>query len=242
MNLHISVKKDELDCKVDSTLSGEIEIRFNEVDNIHQEIKSKVIRLLIETLFFFVDFSNCYSIVFSVLMYIDEQRSLGEKVENIINAIIDLKTFLPTKGEEDEVQIETTTKSSSLDLYQVRLNNDEIAEIYYSGKWMPICGHHFWNNNNGATLFCQQLGYHRGIIKQESKSRQVPLPNDGFRIGECKKNDIWPHCAGGCSDHTVGGTHCSDCQSGAMAGLKIECSNGTTKSASLCSYKILAFI
>ena len=45
---------------------------------------------------------------------VDEQNALDDKVENIINAINDLKTFLPIKGEEDEVQIETTTKSSSL--------------------------------------------------------------------------------------------------------------------------------
>ena len=54
MEFHISVHKDELDSKVDSILSkveglmaklGDIEIKFNEVDNIHQEMKGKVIRL-----------------------------------------------------------------------------------------------------------------------------------------------------------------------------------------------------
>ena len=35
-----------------------------------------------------------------------------------------------------------------------------------------------------------------GEIKQESISRQVPLPNDGFRIGSCNENDIWPQCTG----------------------------------------------
>ena len=64
-----------------------------------------------------------------------------------------------------------------------------------------------------------------GEIKQETISRQVPLPNDGFVIGSCNENDIWPHCTGGCcNDHIVGGTDCVDCQSGDMAGLKIECS------------------
>jgi hypothetical protein len=108
----------------------------------------------------------------------------------------------------------------------VRLNNNELAEIYQNGKWIPICGHWFWNNNKGATLFCQQLGYKIGIVKQESIARQVPLPDDGFRIGECETNDIWGQCTGGCNDHTIGGTHCSDCRSGAMAGLRIECSDG----------------
>jgi hypothetical protein len=120
----------------------------------------------------------------------------------------------------------TTKFYSNADLYQVRLNNNDLAEIYQNGKWIPICGHWFWNNNKGATLFCQQLGYTIGIVKQESIARQVPLPDDGFRIGECETNDIWGQCTGGCNDHTIGGTHCSDCRSGAMAGLRIECSNG----------------
>ena len=106
----------------------------------------------------------------------------------------------------------------------MRLNNNELAEIYQNGKWIPICGHWFWNNNKGATLFCQQLGQKTGIVKQESIAGQVPLPDDGFRIGECKTNDIWGQCTGGCNDHTIGGTLCGDCRSGAMAGLRIECS------------------
>ena len=118
----------------------------------------------------------------------------------------------------------TTNFYSNAGLYQVRLNNAEIAEIYYSGMWIPICGHYFWNNNNGATLFCQQLGYQMGEIKQETISRQVPLPNDGFVIGSCNENDIWPQCTGGCSEWVGECQYDSDCQSGVMAGLKIECS------------------
>ena len=62
-----------------------------------------------------------------------------------------------------------------------RLNDKNIAEIYHNEKWIPICAHWFWNDNNGATLFCQQLGYEIGIIKQDSMERQVPLSADGFR-------------------------------------------------------------
>ena len=116
--------------------------------------------------------------------------------------------------------IKKNYSNTALDLSQVRLNNDEIAEIYQHGKWIPICGHNFWNNNIGATLFCQQLGYETGIVKQESIAQQVSLPDDGFRIGECKTNDTWGQCTGSCNDHTVGCNHCSDCGSRAMAGLR----------------------
>ena len=107
---------------------------------------------------------------------------------------------------------------------QVRLTNDNFAEIYNNGKWVPICGHNFWDNNVGATLFCQQLGYQTGILEQESKARKIPLPADGFAIGFCNSNDIWPQCTGKCNDHSIGGFACNDCRSGVLAGVKIECS------------------
>ena len=145
------------------------------------------------------------------------------------NPLFSLENFVLTLVENSCLIIKNKkiySNTAPPDLSQVRLNNDEIAEIYQHGKWIPICGHWFWDNNNGATLFCQQLGYFSGIVKEESIAGQVPLPDDGFRIGECKTNDIWGQCTGSCNDHTTGGTHCSDCRSGAMAGLKIECSNG----------------
>ena len=30
------------------------------------------------------------------------------------------------------------------------------------GKWRPICGHWFWDNNYGAKAFCKRLGYESG--------------------------------------------------------------------------------
>ena len=108
----------------------------------------------------------------------------------------------------------------------VSVRQGETAELFHNGEWYPICGHWFWNNGNGADLFCQQLGYQSGTIRAESTSRQVALPSDGIRIGMCNAEDTWPHCTGGCNDLSVGGTPdtgCSDCREGAMAGLKIDC-------------------
>ena len=99
----------------------------------------------------------------------------------------------------------------------------ETAELFHNGQWYPICGHYFWDNGNGADLFCQQLGYQSGTIRAESTSHQVALPSGGIRIGKCNAGDTWPNCTGGCNNLSVGGTSCSDCREGAMAGLKIEC-------------------
>ena len=67
----------------------------------------------------------------------------------------------------------------------VRLGENQIAEVYFQNEWVPICGHWFWNNNIGATLFCQELGFQYGYIKNQSD-----LPNDGLRIGQCNRNCV----------------------------------------------------
>ena len=113
----------------------------------------------------------------------------------------------------------------------VRLGDNEIAEILINGSWTPICGHWFWDNHDGAKMFCQQLGFSNGAIGD-----RITLPSDGFRIGKCKLGDVWPDCSSGCNDHSIGGTSCTavhddwychqcSCQSGAMAGITIHCSD-----------------
>ena len=68
------------------------------------------------------------------------------------------------------------------------------------------------------------LTYTSGIV---IKRGDIPLASDGLRIGACTSNDnSLLSCTGGCNDLSVGGDHCSDCQAGAMAGLKIDCFNG----------------
>ena len=72
----------------------------------------------------------------------------------------------------------------------VRLGSDDIAEVYFNEKWVPICGHWFWDNNIGATLFCQKLGFESGIINE-----RFELTNDGLRVGKCDSGDAWLQCS-----------------------------------------------
>ena len=106
---------------------------------------------------------------------------------------------------------------------EVRLGDNGIAEIETTGAdgvkgFKPICGHWFWDGTYGASLFCQSLGYPSGTIGDK-----IALPSDGVRIGGCQSPDTWPYCSKGCNDHSIGGTTDCDCQSGAMAGIKIHC-------------------
>merc|ERR1712032_106138 len=31
--------------------------------------------------------------------------------------------------------------------------------VFYNGTFYPICGHHFWDNNEGASTICRKLGF-----------------------------------------------------------------------------------
>lgn len=39
---------------------------------------------------------------------------------------------------------------------------DTTPEIWTDGKWMPICGHWFWDSQEGARTFCRALGFDQG--------------------------------------------------------------------------------
>ena len=88
----------------------------------------------------------------------------------------------------------------------VRLIDNGKPEVEYNGRWRPICGHYFWNNNNGADLFCQQLnqGYLSGTINKGTVSEYI-LDTDALKIGQCNKGDSWLRCTGGCNSLQVGG-------------------------------------
>ena len=101
--------------------------------------------------------------------------------------------------------------------------------MYWNEQWTPICGHYFWDNNVGADLFCQKLGFSSGVLSSglwtDSDRSEVKLESDAIRIGKCAANDKWLNCTGGCNDLATGG-HCwnnAKCSAGELAGITIEC-------------------
>jgi len=114
----------------------------------------------------------------------------------------------------------------------VRLRSNGEPEVYINGNYRPICGHFFWDNDNGADLFCKQLNsqYRSGEITSSKYSLQLNF--DAVKIGKCRKNDIWQACTGGCNNLQVGGS-CGglggQCTAGANAGIRISCSTKRRK-------------
>ena len=49
------------------------------------------------------------------------------------------------------------TKLSDDENGSVRLVGQKFPEVFWDGIWTPICGYWFWNNDNGADLFCFRI-------------------------------------------------------------------------------------
>lgn len=58
-----------------------------------------------------------------------------------------------------------------------------VPEVLFSGQWYPICGHYFWDNNNGATQVCNELGWPTGIVIQQHAA--YPWNQQSKYVGRC---------------------------------------------------------
>ena len=98
--------------------------------------------------------------------------------------------------------------------------------MFINGRWSPICGHWFWDNNNGATLFCQKLDpkFVSGKVSRINKR----LGSDAVRVGKCRRNDQWPKCTWGCNDLGKGNRGCARCGRGQNASIAIKCQGTLT--------------
>ena len=99
--------------------------------------------------------------------------------------------------------------------------SDGTPLVLWNSQWSPICGHFFGDNNVGAKLFCNRMGYDDGLAIPFEPRQKYSV--DSFRIGRCNKGDVWLNCNGACNDYQVGG-HCANGNLNDMAnGNAIKC-------------------
>ena len=108
----------------------------------------------------------------------------------------------------------------------VRLEDGKFPEVFLNGTWSPICGHHFWDTDFGAQLFCQELTSNPASTGQVIKRTDKPLEKDAIRIGMCSINDTWLSCTGGCNDLEIGQGCSEHCDANSLASIEIKCSHG----------------
>ena len=98
----------------------------------------------------------------------------------------------------------------------VRITREKFPQIYWNHKWNKICYIRFTKNENGVNLFCQKLlrsiNYPNKLKDQEVYGKLLAMEGSKkyhseatFLVGNCKKNDSWPTCTGGCNSLDLGG-------------------------------------
>ena len=112
----------------------------------------------------------------------------------------------------------------------VWLEDDGTPLFFWNDKLSLICGNWFWNNQIGATLFCQKLGYTSGT--QSGSNLAVVLGEDAITIGECSTGDTLDACTGGCNDYRRGDDACAKCGVDKKAKITIACQGNSTKYSS----------
>ena len=83
----------------------------------------------------------------------------------------------------------------------MRITRKSFPQIYWKGDWRYICYTKFTENEYGANLFCQKLGYPSGKFQTSNINASLPIHSDKhdedtFLMGGCRINDIWPDCTG----------------------------------------------
>ena len=109
----------------------------------------------------------------------------------------------------------------------VQLKDGKFPEVFLDGTWSPICGHHVWDTDFGAQLFCQKLFSNNASTGHVVRSDKA-LEKNAIRIGKCLSNDTWLSCSGGCNDRLTGqGCNSGDnCGANSPASIEIKCSQG----------------
>ena len=114
----------------------------------------------------------------------------------------------------------------------VKLENDGSPFIFLDDKWSPICGHWFWDNNNGAKAFCKKLGYPSGTL-QKIRRR---YSKDALRVGRCREGEDLMACTWGCNEYETG-VGCASCSKSDAQSISITCTDQTDIVASSCGIK-----
>ena len=99
-----------------------------------------------------------------------------------------------------------------------------VPEVLYKGQYYPICGHYFWDNDDGATTVCKALGFISGKVKKTEAKYTV----DAMPVGQCKSGEPLDKCTGGKNawgnlDYQNGW-----CKKGKAIGVQVICEGTAT--------------
>ena len=87
------------------------------------------------------------------------------------------------------------------------------------GHWSPICGHGFWDNQEGAKAFCRELGFSGGeVMKMNANYSEYAI-----RIGRCDPGESISSCMGDSKSYN----YAPGCRPGNEVKITISCDGHT---------------
>ena len=115
--------------------------------------------------------------------------------------------------------ITTTAFARGQNGVKVQAGKPFVPEVLFQGEYYPICGHYFWDNDNGATTLCKMLGFKMGIIKET----RATYNKDSMPIGACKAGEPLTSCTGG--GNAWGNLNYRNgwCKKGTKVGVTVTC-------------------
>ena len=94
-----------------------------------------------------------------------------------------------------------------------------VPEVMYNGQWSPICGHYFWDNNNGAATVCEALGFSGGTHQQT----RTTYSTDAMPVGECSAGQALNSCTDGGNAWGNFEWDNGGCKAGTEVGITVTC-------------------
>ena len=104
-----------------------------------------------------------------------------------------------------------------------RLDSDGVPYFFWGGEWSPICGHYFWDNQEGAKAFCQELGFQGGKFNRANSA----YSQDAIEIGKCAAGQTIDSCTSGSNQYKLTGW----CKAGHTVKITIACEGNKEGSA-----------
>ena len=102
-----------------------------------------------------------------------------------------------------------------------------VPEVLYNGKYHPICGHGFWDDNAGTTTVCNLLGFERGSFTKTKQKYNV----NAMPVGRCSAEEQLRKCTGG--ENAWGNFTFNNnlCTKGKEIGITITCDAGACETS-----------
>ena len=92
-------------------------------------------------------------------------------------------------------------------------------EVFHGGTWHPICGHYYWDDDEGASAVCRALGFERGT-RQITRRRS---PGDAMPVGRCRAGEALTACTAGGNAWGRLSYRGSYCATGQRVGVQVTC-------------------